>query len=109
MSTHRDNLVHAIEGIAKFHLAGDPSARISCMDTSEELYARWAGAYIRRDWLLDQFSSEQRAALADFDACFRAISAKYNKLPPILRFVVSADGRDLCARAAKLLTLLRSK
>jgi hypothetical protein len=76
------------------------------MDTSEELYLRWNSAYIRRDWFTRQFSAEQRAALAAFDAFFQTLSAKYNKLPPILQFVVSADGRELCARAVNLLRSL---
>jgi hypothetical protein len=59
------NLVHALESLAKFHLADDPSAQVEYMDTSEELYARWVGAYIRRDWFLQQFSAEQRAVLAN--------------------------------------------
>jgi hypothetical protein len=106
--SHRENLLHALKSLAKFHLADDPSTRIEILDTSEELYARWSGAYVERDWFLGQFSAEQRAALTDFDATFQALSAKYNKLPPILKFVTSADGKALCARAAELLNLLKS-
>ncbi|MGH6949967.1 MAG: hypothetical protein ACREH4_03785 [Vitreimonas sp.] len=108
MIQHRANLIHALEGIAIFHLAANPSALIEFMDTSEELYLRWNGAYIRRGWFTAQFSAEQREALAAFDVRSRTISAKYNKLPPILKLVASADGRDLCARAARLLELLKS-
>lgn len=107
MSNHRPNLIHALESLAKFHLADAPSAQIDFMDTSEVLYARWTGAYVKRDWFLEQFSAEQRTALADFDATFQTLSAKYNKFPPILKFVASADGKALCARAVELLTLLR--
>lgn len=107
MSPQRDTLIAALKGIAKFHLADDPSAQIEFMDTSAELYARWHGAYIKREWFLAQFNDEQRAALADFDAYFEILSAKYNNFPPILQFVASADGRELCCRAADLLTRLR--
>jgi hypothetical protein len=107
MRNQRANLIHALESIAKFHLADDPSAQVDFMDTSEELCARWNGAYVNRDWFMEQFSAEQRATLTDFDAYVQALSAKYNKLPPILKFVTSADGQNLCSRAAKLLTLLR--
>lgn len=108
MTPQRDTLIAALQGIAKFHLADDPSAQIETMDTSAELYARWRSAYIARDWFLAQFSEAQRGALADFDAYFQRLSAKYNKLPPILKFVASADGKALCARAAELLNLLKS-
>ncbi|MBL8546909.1 MAG: hypothetical protein JNL81_10620 [Hyphomonadaceae bacterium] len=77
------------------------------MDTSAELHARWRGAYIKRDWFLAQFNTDQREALAAFDTRLEAVAAKYNKLPPILKFVTSADGRDLCARAAMLISVLR--
>ncbi|MEQ1819510.1 MAG: hypothetical protein ABL871_12950 [Terricaulis sp.] len=106
MTPQRDTLVAALQGIAKFHFAGDPSAQIESMDSSAELYARWHGAYIKRGWFLAQFSDDERAALAEFDAYFEALSAKYNKLPPILKFVTSADGKELCARAAQLLQQL---
>lgn len=108
MSQHRANLIAALQGITKFHLVNDPSAQIEFMDTSEELYARWHGAYIKRDWFLEQFSDEQRAALADFDARYEALAAKYNKFPPILKFVTSADGRGHCARGAALLDLIQA-
>lgn len=64
MTAHRDNLIAALQGIAKFHLADHPPAQIEMMDTSEELYARWHGAYIKRDWFLAHFTEEQRGALA---------------------------------------------
>ena len=108
MTPQRETLIAALQGIAKFASADDPSAQIETMDTSAELHARWHGAYIKRDWFLEQFSDEQRAALADFDARYETLAAKYNKFPPILKFVASADGRDLCARAAALLKLLRA-
>jgi hypothetical protein len=108
MTPRRDRLIHALQGIAKFHLAEDPSAQIEYMDTSDELYLRWRGAYIKRDWFLAQFSEEERAALADFDAYFESFTAKYNKLPPILKFVSSAGGKILCARAADLVAMLGS-
>jgi hypothetical protein len=108
MTPQRDTLIAALRGIAKFHLAEDPSAQIEYMDTSSELYLRWRGAYIKREWFLAQFNEEQRAALAEFDAACEAISAKYNKLPPILKFVTSADGKKLCAMAADLVKLLET-
>jgi hypothetical protein len=101
-------LIQALKGIAKFHLADDPSAQIEYMDTSEELYLRWRGAYVKREWFLAQFNEEQRAALAEFDAYFESLSAKYNKLPTILKFVTSADGKKLCAQAAELFNTLKS-
>ncbi len=106
MTAHREILIAALKGIAKFHLADDPSAQIAYMDTSEELYLRWHGAYIKRDWLLAQFNEQQRAALAEFDAYFEALSAKYNRFPPILKFITSADGKALCERAINLLRVL---
>lgn len=106
MTAHRGALIAALQGIAKFHLAADPSAQIEVMDTSEELYARWHGAYIKRDWFLGQFDEEQRAALAAFDAYFETLAAKYNKFPRILKFVTSADGKALCERANDLVALL---
>lgn len=72
MSQHRANLIHALEAIAKFHLADDPSVQLEDMDSSAELYARWSGAYIKRAWFLEQFSDEEREALAGFDATFKA-------------------------------------
>lgn len=108
MTSHREALIAALQGIAKFHLTDDPSAQIEVMDTSEELYARWHGAYIRRDWFLGQFNEEQRAALAAFDAYFETLAAKYNKFPTILKFVTSADGKALCERAASLLNMLKA-
>lgn len=76
------------------------------MDTSSEIYARWHSAYIKRDWFLAQLNEEERSTLAAFDAQLEALSAKYNKLPPILKFVTSADGKALCASAAELVRLL---
>jgi hypothetical protein len=107
MAAHRDTLNHALKGIVKFHLADDPSACIEPMDTSAELYARWHAAYIKREWFLAQFSADQRAALTEFDGYIQSLAAKYNKFPPILRFVTSADGKALCARAHDLLALLQ--
>lgn len=106
MTPQSDTLIAALQGVAKFHLADDPSAQIESMDTSAELYARWRGAYVQRDWFLAAFNTEQRTALAEFDAAFEALSAKYNKFPPILKFVTSSDGKALCARANALLALL---
>ncbi len=106
MSWPPDNLMAALEGIAKFHDAADIVAAIDFMDTSEELYLRWNGAFVRRRWFAERFSADQQAALADFDAFFQALSAKYNKLPPIRKFMTSRDGRELSARAAQLLHVL---
>jgi hypothetical protein len=106
VTPQRATLVAALQGIAKFASAADPSAQIEVMDTSAELHARWRGAYIKRDWFLAQFNDAQRTALAHFDDQFEALSVKYNKFPPILKFVTSADGKDLCARAAELLKTL---
>lgn len=108
MDQHRNNLLVALKGFAKFHLAEDPSAHVEYMDTSEELYARWTAAYVRRDWFLDQFDPEQRAALAEFDAYLRDATAKYNNLPTLLRFVTSNAGKEICARASALVALLEA-
>ena len=108
MNPQRDTLIAALQSLAKFHLADHPSAQIETMDTSAELYARWRGAYIKRDWFLEQFNENERTALAAFDARFEAIAAKYNKLPPILKFVTSADGKALCADAAAVIAVLRA-
>ena len=103
MSKPPDNLIEALQGIAKVHDAADLGAVIEFMDTSEELYLRWDGAYVRRAWFTDQFSAEQQVNLAEFDAFFQSLSEKYNKFPPILKLMASADGRKLAARALRLL------
>lgn len=106
MSTHHENLIAALRGVAKFHDAADPTAVIEFMDTSEELYLRWNGAYVRRGWFTEQFNTDQQTALADFDAFFQSLSAKYNNLPPILKFMTSRDGRELSMRAVDALRAL---
>ena len=106
MSAPPANLIAALQGIAKFHDAADLGAVIAFMDTSEELYLRWNGAYVRRRWFMGQFSPDQQAALLDFDGFFQRLSAKYNKFPPILKFMASSDGRELSARATHLLNVL---
>ena len=108
MDRRRENLIHALAGFAKFHLADDPASRVEYMDTSEELCLRWTGAYIKRDWFLDQFSSGQRSALVEFDDYVSTATAKYNNLPPLLQFVTSVSGKEICARASRLITVLES-
>ena len=89
MRNHRANLIHALESIAKFHLADDPSAQVDLMDTSEELYARWNGAvaaltsvnpvdaaqvYVNVKRLFDEAYTELGYPNGDFDqAIVRAI------------------------------------
>ncbi len=108
MDQHRHNLISALAGFAKFHLAADASSQVEYMDGSDELYCRWTGAYIKRDWFLGQFSSDQRIAMEEFDKFLHAATAKYNNLPPLLQLVTSKSGREICARAKELLTLLEA-
>ncbi len=108
MDQHRDNLLRALEGFAKFHLADDPSSLVEYMDTSDELYQRWNAAYIKRDWFLDQFNSDERGALAAFDETLRASTEKYRKLPPILQLVTSGSGKIICEHASAALLMLRN-